>query len=266
MTLAILSGAGQLPVMIKQAHPDAHVVGFEGMPTELADVAQFHRFERLGALFADLRDCGVTHIVMAGAMSRPDFAPDLLDAYTKSALPALMAAMAQGDDHLLRHMIALIEGQGFSVIGAHSLLSLTQPAGVLAGEVPADVERDIARADQVLKTLSPLDVGQGVVVENGLVLGIETLQGTDALLSFVAATAPNLRGPIGGVFVKRPKAGQDLRVDMPTIGPNTIDLMGKAGLSGIVISPDACVVVDVQQTIERANSQSIFIIAAEATL
>ena len=266
MTLAILSGAGQLPVMIKQAHPDAHVVGFEGMPTELADVAQFHRFERLGALFADLSDCSVTHIVMAGAMSRPDFAPDLLDAYTKSALPALMAAMAHGDDHLLRHLIALIEGQGFSVIGAHSLLSLTQPAGVLAGEVPADVERDIARADQVLKTLSPLDVGQGVVVENGLVLGIETLQGTDALLSFVAATAPNLRGPIGGVFVKRPKAGQDLRVDMPTIGPNTIDLMGKAGLSGIVISPDACVVVDVQQTIERANSQSIFIVAAEATL
>jgi DUF1009 family protein len=266
MTLAILSGAGQLPVMIKHAHPDAHVVGFEGMPTELADVAQFHRFERLGALFADLSDCGVTHIVMAGAMSRPDFAPDLLDAYTKSVLPALMAAMAHGDDHLLRHMIALIEGRGFSVIGAHSLLSLTQHAGVLAGQVPADVERDIARADQVLKTLSPLDVGQGVVVENGLVLGIETLQGTDALLSFVAATAPNLRGPIGGVFVKRPKAGQDLRVDMPTIGPNTIDLMGKAGLSGIVISPDACVVVDVQQTIERANSQSIFIVAAEATL
>ena len=95
MKLAILSGAGQLPVMIKQAHPDAHVVGFEGMPTELADVAQLHRFERW-ALFADLRGCGVTHIVMAGAMSRPDFAPDLLDEFTKSALPALMAAMAQG--------------------------------------------------------------------------------------------------------------------------------------------------------------------------
>jgi DUF1009 family protein len=266
MKLAILSGAGQLPVMIKQAHPDAHVVGFEGMPTELADVAQLHRFERLGGLFSDLRDRDVTHIVMAGAMSRPDFAPDLLDDFTKSALPDLMAAMAHGDDHLLRHLIALIEGQGFSVIGAHSLLPLTQPPGVLAGQVPADVERDVARADQVLKTLSPLDVGQGVVVENGLVLGIETLQGTDALLSFVAATAPNLRGPIGGVFVKRPKAGQDLRVDMPTIGPNTIDMVAKAGLSGIVISPDACVVVDVHQTIERANNHGIFITAAEATL
>ena len=266
MKLAILSGAGQLPVMIKQAHPDAHVVGFEGMPTELGNVAHLHRFERLGGLFSDLRDRDVTHIVMAGAMSRPDFAPDLLDDFTKSALPDLMAAMAHGDDHLLRHLIALIEGQGFSVIGAHSLLPLTQPPGVLAGQVPADVERDVARAEQVLKTLSPLDVGQGVVVENGLVLGIETLQGTDALLSFVAATAPNLRGPIGGVFVKRPKAGQDLRVDMPTIGPNTIDLVAKAGLSGIVISPDACVVVDVHQTIERANNHGIFITAAEASL
>ena len=264
MTLAILSGAGQLPVMIKQAHPDAHVVGFEGMPTELADVVQLHRFERLGALFADLRGCGVTHIVMAGAMSRPDFAPDLLDEFTKSALPALMAAMAQGDDHLLRHLIALVEGQGFSVIGAHSLLPLTQSAGVLAGQVPAVAARDIERADHVLKTLSPMDLGQGVVVENGLVLGIETLQGTDALLSFVAATSPNLRGPIGGVFVKRPKAGQDPRVDMPTIGPNTIDQVAQAGLSGIVISPDACVVVDLHKTIERANSQGIFIAAAEA--
>jgi DUF1009 family protein len=266
MKLAILSGGGQLPVMIKQAHSDAHVVGFEGMPTELDNVAHLHRFERLGGLFSDLRDRGVTHIVMAGAMSRPDFAPDLLDEFTKSALPALMAAMAHGDDHLLRHLIALIEGQGFSVIGAHSLLPLTQPTGILAGQVPADVERDVARADQVLKTLSPLDVGQGVVVENGLVLGIETLQGTDALLSFVAATAPNLRGTIGGVFVKRPKAGQDLRVDMPTIGPNTIDLVAKAGLSGIVISPDACVVVDVHETIERANNHGIFIKVVEATL
>ena len=266
MKLAILSGAGQLPVMIKQAHPDAHVVGFEGMPTELGNVAHLHRFERLGALFTDLRDRGVTHVVMAGAMSRPNFAPDLLDEYTKSALPALMQAMSHGDDHLLRHLIALIEEQGFTVVGARSLLPLTQPAGVLAGQVPTDVQGDITRADQVLKTLSPLDVGQGVIVENGLVLGIETLQGTDALLSFVAATAPNLRGPIGGVFVKRPKAGQDLRVDMPTIGPNTIDQVAKAGLSGIVISPDACVVVDVHETIERANNHGIFITAVEATL
>jgi DUF1009 family protein len=266
MKLAILSGAGQLPVMIKQAHPDAHVVGFEGMPTELVDTVHPHRFERLGVLFSDLRDRGVTQIVMAGAMSRPDFAPDLLDEFTKSALPALMAAMAHGDDHLLRHLIALIEEQGFVVVGAHSLLPLTQPAGVLAGQVPTDVARDIERADQLLKTLSPLDVGQGVVVENGLVLGIETLQGTDALLSFVAGTSPQLRGPIGGVFVKRPKAGQDLRVDMPTIGPATIEQVAKAGLSGIVISPDACVVLDVHQTIERANTHGIFIAVAEATL
>ncbi len=265
MKLAILSGAGQLPVMIKQSHPNAHVVGFEGMPTELVGIAHLHRFERLGALFSDMLDRGVTHIVMAGAMSRPDFAPDLLDEFTKSALPALKVAMTHGDDHLLRHLIALIEEQGFTVIGAHSLLPLTQPAGVLAGQASVDVDRDIARADQVLKTLSPLDVGQGVVVENGLVLGIETLQGTDALLSFVAATAPNLRGLFGGVFVKRPKAGQDLRVDMPIIGPNTIDQVAKAGLSGVVISPDACVVVDVKRTIERAEHHGIFILVAEAT-
>ena len=265
MKLAILSGAGQLPAIIKQAYPNAHVVGFEGVANELGEIADLHRFERLGALFSDLRDRGVTHIVMAGAMSRPDFAPDLLDDFTASALPALLAAMTHGDDHLLRHLVALIEEEGFSVIGANSLLPLTQSAGVLAGKVPLEVERDIARADQVLKILSPLDVGQGVVVENGLVLGIETLQGTDALLSFVAATAPNLRSSIGGVFVKRPKADQDLRVDMPTIGPETINQVAKAGLSGVVISPGACMVLDVRQTVQRANHYEIFIVAAGST-
>lgn len=264
MKLAILSGAGQLPVMIKKAHPDAFVVGFEGMPTEFGTGARHYRFERLGHLFSDLRDLGITHIVMAGSMSRPDFTPEVLDDFTKSALPQLLQAMAHGDDHLLRHLIALIEGQGFIVLGAHSLLPLTQPAGILAGEVPADMERDIARADQVLQTLSPLDVGQGVVVENGLVLGIETLQGTDALLSFVAGTSSKLRAPTGGVFVKRPKADQDLRVDMPTIGPKTIDQAAQASLSGIVISPDAVVVLDVEQTIQRAKQQGIFILVDEA--
>lgn len=265
MKLAIFSGAGQLPVLIKTAHPDAIVIGFDGMPNDLENYTQIHRFEQLGVLFHTLQDQGVTHIVMAGAMSRPAFSPDLLDEFTTAALPDLMRAMAMGDDHLLRYLIAMIEKQGFTVVGAHELLPLTRPSGYVVGQIPEGIRTDIERADAVLGALSPLDIGQGVVVENGLILGIETLQGTAALLSFVSETDTKLRATRRGVLVKRPKQGQDLRVDMPTIGPDTIDQVASAGLSGIVISPDAVVVLNERHVVERATQLGVFVIATEVT-
>ena len=104
---------------------------------------------------------------------------------------------------------------------------MTQPAGVLAGQVPAEVARDIARADQVLKTLSPLDVGQVLLLKMVWFWELKPCKG-QMRFCHLWRQRPNLRGPIGGVFVKRPKAGQDLRVDMPTIGPNTIDQVAQA--------------------------------------
>ena len=115
--------------------------------------------------------------------------------------------------------------------------------------------------------MSPQDVGQGVVIENGLVLGIETLQGTNELLKFVAGTSSNLRFMnFGGIFVKRPKENQDLRFDMPVIGPETIDLACKAGLRGIVVSPHSVIILDRNECIEIAEANKFFILAEEANI
>ncbi|MEP5155111.1 UDP-2,3-diacylglucosamine diphosphatase LpxI [Planktotalea sp.] len=262
--LAILAGGGDLPRRLADLRSDAVRISFAGVAHDLGDSAQEHSFEKMGALFAALKDQDVTEVVMAGGMSRPPLDPNAFDPVMMALAPRLIAAMQGGDDALLRLVIAIFEEQGFAVRGAHEIdPSLTVAAGVLSGDpLTAQGIADVARGADILNTLSPLDVGQGVAVENGLCLGIETLQGTDALLGFVAQTPKHLRKG-GGVFVKAPKLGQDLRVDMPTIGPDTIDAVAAAGLSTIALAAGAVIVLAQDETMKRAADAGITIIAQD---
>jgi DUF1009 family protein len=236
---AIIAGGGVLPGLLLEAGP-ARVVAFDGVSVTAVGAGRIPaRFERLGHLFDDLRAAGVTEVCFAGAMGRPPLDPTALDDVTKALMPRLMAAMARGDDALLRDIAAIFEEQGFTVAGAHALRpDLVAGEGCLAGR--ALPKADVARARDVLDALGPLDVGQAAVAGRGQVLGIETLQGTDAMLRFVAGTAPGS----GGVLVKRPKPGQDLRFDMPAIGPDTVRNAVAAGLSGIEIAAGSVLLLD----------------------
>lgn len=235
---AIIAGAGALPLLVAAAGP-AMVVRFADAPggTEGADLVA--RFERLGALFTDLKSHGVDELCLAGAMRRVGFDQARLDAETKALLPRLADAMGQGDDALLRSIVAIFEEQGFTIRGAHQLRpDLVARAGNLCGQAIAGT--DAARARAVLAAIGPLDVGQAAVAAKGQILGIETLQGTDALLRFVGDTLP----ASGGILVKRAKPGQDLRVDMPAIGPDTVALCAQAGLKGIELQAGHVLLLD----------------------
>lgn len=228
---AILAGKGALPSLLLEAG-SAEVVGFKDMPISVVPTVEA-RFEQLGLLFDELRKRDVTEVCLAGAMSRPPLDPVAFDPLTASKMPLIMQAMGQGDDALLRAVIDVIEGAGFKVVSAKEIRpDLVAPVGLLAGEDLSD--KDAARGRAVLDALGPLDVGQGVVVARGQVIGVETLQGTDVMLDFVGRTMPGSRG----VLVKRPKLGQDLRVDMPAIGPDTIHNAAAAGLSGVEIAAE----------------------------
>lgn len=259
--LAILSGAGALPVMLAKALPDAVRVVFHGVEHVMQAPLAEHRFEKLGDLFEDLKARGVTRVVLAGAMSRPALDPTQLDPFMMQLAPRLMAAMQGGDDAILRLIIAVFEEQGFAVIGAHELLpEITVEDGVIAGDAPTDSQlADASRATDILLALSPLDVGQGAVVASGLCLGIETLQGTDALLKFVAETPEHLRRVKGGVLVKSPKRGQDLRVDMPAIGADTVRNAAAAGLDGIVVSAGKVLLLERAKTMAALNETGLFL-------
>jgi len=260
--LAILAGAGHLPVHLADALLGALIVTFDGIACDITAVdVQKHRFERLGSLFDALRRARVRQVVLAGAMTRPALDPAQFDPVMQALAPQLARALRQGDDALLRFVIDMFEARGFSVLGAHEVVAgLTAPAGLLAGLPPDALARaDIARARDILTALSPLDVGQGAVVSGGLCLGIETLQGTDAMLRFVAETQ-SMRTP-GGVLVKSPKRGQDLRVDMPAIGPRTVRLAARAGLRGVALAADHVLLIDRPGIMSAAEETGIFLLS-----
>lgn len=264
--LGILAGTGALPQRLAAAHPGALFVQFEGLdvprPSNPVLTASYERF---GALFEGLHAQGVTEVVFAGGLARPQLDPTRFDAKMRQLAPGFFAAMQSGDDGLLRAVIEAFLAEGFHVRGAHELLpGLTATAGVLAGPAPAQgFDADAQKGAAVVRALSAQDVGQGAVVARGAVLGVETLQGTDAMLRFVAQTDPGLH-PGGGVLFKGPKAGQDLRIDMPAIGPQTLRNAAQARLSGVAIAAERVLVLERDETLQLAAELGITLAAIDA--
>ncbi|MFN3954561.1 MAG: LpxI family protein [Pararhodobacter sp.] len=244
--LALIAGAGELPAELTAALETPPLVcALEGVAPAGLAVERAFRIERLAPFMRQLADEGIAGVVFAGAMQRPKLDPALFDRETAALVPRMMAMMQGGDDALLRGVIALFEEYDLPVQGLAVLApQLLAGTGVLGARPPCDAEAaDAARGLAILEALAPVDVGQGCVVCAGQCLGIEALYGTDALLTDVARNRP-LRAPAqGGVFVKRAKRGQDLRVDLPTIGPDTIAAAAMAGLSGICLQAGHVVVL-----------------------
>ena len=265
--LGILAGRGDLPRRIAEARAAAGrpylVVALEGFAGEWARAHPHVRapITAVGAILSALRGAGCSQVVLAGGASRPRLDPRGLDRAALRWLPRLLPAMARGDDALLRTVRALLEGEGLTLVGAAEVLDLRAGAGVLGARSPGvEDAADAARGEAILSALAPLDVGQAVVVAAGRVLGIETVQGTDALLSFVGHTRGALgQGAEGGVLVKRAKAGQDAALDAPTIGPGTVAAAADAGLRGIAVEAGAVQVIDLEATRAAADASGLFL-------
>ncbi len=222
------------------------------------------RFERLGALFGALRDRGVADLFLAGALERPALDPTAFDAAFQRHAPRLLAAMRGGDDGLLRAVVAMIETEGFRVRGPWELAPALLPAsGVLTKAVPGAADKtDAARAAFIQATVGAADIGQACVVAGGLCLGVETIEGTDALLERLRSD-PVLRArrpeAPRGLLYKAPKPGQELRVDMPVIGPETVKRAARAGLGGIVIAAGGVLLLEAEATVAAADDAGLFL-------
>lgn len=263
--LGLLAGGGPLPRQVVEAcrrsGRDVFVVAFEGQ-TDPATVegGVDHLWTRLGnpgpALKA-LHRAGCAELVMIGPVRRPSLTELRLDLTTARFL-GRVGAKALGDDGLLRAVIAQLEDDGFSFVGVHEIVGdLLATPGTWGRHRPdASASRDIARALDVADVLGRVDVGQAVVVQQGLVLGVEAIEGTDKLLERCAELARP--GP-GGVLVKIKKPGQDERADLPTIGTNTVSGAKRAGLRGIAVEAGATIVVDLEATVAAADAAGLFL-------
>lgn len=265
-TLGILAGGGTLPARVAEAAMAAgravFIVGLEGFadPRILAPFPhEFIRFGAVGRILAALRQHGCQELVMIGPVRRPsllDLRPDLQGA---KIVTRIGRAVFAGDDGLLAAMIRILHEEGFSVIGAHTILAeALAPRGLLTRAAPDGAAMaDIGRAVAVARALGAVDVGQGCVVQGGLVLAVEAAEGTDAMLSRCAALA---RAGPGGVLVKLVKPGQDRRADLPTIGPMTIRNAAAAGLRGVAFEAGGTILADRPALIAEADGTGLFLL------
>jgi DUF1009 family protein len=263
VTTAIIAGRGRLPAALVAAMDAAPLVaaldGFapEGLVPDLS-----FRVERLVLFLRLLEDRGVSRVVFAGAVQRPRLDPALLDPATAELLPRLMQAMAAGDDVTLRAVIEVFEEFGFVMAGVEDVApSLLPGAGVLAGVVTERDKADATRAAEIVAALGAVDVGQGAVVAQGLCLGVEALPGTDALLAGVAGIGALRPDPARGrgLFYKAAKPGQDRRIDLPTIGPDTLRAVAAAGLGGVAFQAGSVVCLDLEEMKALAGELGLFL-------
>jgi len=255
MTRAILAGKGALPWLLLEAGP-AEVITFAGAPADLPDgvtPTQVH-FEEFGRMITMLQGRGVTELCLAGGMGRPALDPSRMDPATQALLPRLVPVLQQGDDALLREILVILEEAGFDIRAAHEIRpDLIATPKLRSGEPSHSQSTDAARAREVLTALGPHDVGQAAVAARGQVIGIETQQGTDAMLTFVGRSMPHSYG----VMAKRPKPNQDRRVDLPAIGPATVAKAAEAGLSGIEVAAGGTLVLGPEAVLAAADVHAI---------
>ncbi len=202
-------------------------------------------------------------MVIAGHVTRPDLMTIRPDLGFFRNIPTVIRLMrAGGDDAVLTRAVRFFEGHGLEVLGVHDVApELLAPQGVLGCKGPADDDRrDIATGRAVIQALGRLDVGQSVVVSGGRVLAIEGAEGTDRMLQRVAALRDQGHsGDAQGVLVKVPKPGQELRVDMPSIGPNTVARAREARLAGLAVAAGSTLVLETAQTVRAADEHGLFV-------
>ncbi len=258
--LALIAGAGGLPAALVAALPDRPLIcALDGFAPAGLTPDQSFRVERLAVFLRWLEDQGVSEVCFAGAVQRPRLDPALFDPATATLVPRLLAAMGQGDDATLREVLAIFAEHGFALKCVTDIAPHLVPgAGVYAGAVSPQDEKDAARAEAIVAALGAVDVGQGCVVAGGLCLAVETLPGTDAMLGFVAQIPAALR-PAKGLFYKSPKPGQDRRIDLPALGVQTVRNAAAAGLGGIVWQAGGVICLDLSAMQQEAEALGLFL-------
>jgi DUF1009 family protein len=268
--LGVIAGGGPLPGRVaaaaRAAGRDVFILGLEGFADPAVLAPWPHEIVRFGAasrFLGALRAHGCQDLVMIGPVRRPSFFDLRPDAVGVKMLARIGKAAFAGDDGLLKAVIKVLGEEGFSIIGAHEVMRESlAPPGLLTKAAPdALALSDIQRGAEVLRMLGQADVGQACVVQQGLVLAVEAIEGTDAML---ARSGPLRCDGAGGVLIKLCKPGQERRADLPTIGPDTVRNAVAAGLRGLAFEAQATILVEKDDCLAAADAAGFFVLGLEA--
>ncbi|RDI56703.1 LpxI family protein [Microvirga subterranea] len=273
--IAIIAGSGQLPIQLvkhlEETGQNYRVLAFRGFAAP-----ELRRHAHATADLLDLKTImGVLEgwrpraVSLVGAVRRPGFSA-LLGAYSLLRnMQEVKEVIARGDDQVLRGAVMLLEERGHRVVGAHELAPGLVAPPTLTGKLdPQEDDRQaISVGLDLLHSLSAFDIGQAAIVAREHVLAVEGPEGTDGMLRRVKGLRQSWFGlrrrKEGGVLIKAAKRGQDLRVDMPTIGPRTVVEAAQAGLSGVAIGAGSTLVLDQEKSLATADRLGLFLVAVD---
>ena len=274
--LAIICGGGSLPFAVADAarRQGRPVVLFalrgSADPQRVTEYThhwiafgQANRFLRL------MNEHGARDVVWIGTVTRPAFTQLRPDWKVLSLLPRVLMLFRGGDDHLLSGLAKLFEEHGFRLVAPHEIApEILMPNGRIGSREPSAGDRaDIARGLKLLNAIGPFDIGQAVVVADGRVLAVEAAEGTDEMLARLAALREQgrVRVPAAtGVLIKAPKPRQDRRVDLPSIGPRTIEGAARAGLAGVAVVAGSAIVAEPERIAVTAERHGLFLVGVDA--
>jgi hypothetical protein len=270
--VGLIAGGGVLPFAVAdslQARGITPILFALKGSCDAARVAHYrHHWLALGMvgrLLRLLRDEQCRDLMFIGALVRPSLSDLRLDWAAIKVLPTVIAAFRGGDDHLLTGIGKIFERQGIRLLGLKDVApDLLMPEGCMTRARPdTAIEADIVKGRAVLAALSPFDIGQGCVVIDGHVVAVEDTGGTDGLLRRVEQLRCERRvraKPGRGVLVKAPKSGQDLRFDLPALGPKTVEGLIAAQIAGVAVVAGHTVVAEPQAMIDAADRARLFVV------
>lgn len=267
--LGLIAGSGCLPFEVaaaaRERGVDLAIAAIEGNTDPRIEQVEARGFTwlapgELGRLIEFFKGAGVPEVILAGAVSKRELLrhPERLRPDAR-ALALLARLTLQGDDAILRAIASEIESEGMKVVDStrHLAGRLTKP-GVLTTVQPSDAaRRDLAFGLRVARTLGLHDVGQSVVVKDGAVLALEAVEGTDATLERGAQFGR------GVCLVKAAKPRQDLRFDVPVIGPGTIELAARCGVAAIGLEADRTLILERSDVLAQADRAGIAVVGLQ---
>jgi DUF1009 family protein len=263
--LGIIAGSGLLPSTIADLHlkqgGQVYIAALEG-ETDVLHITkyQYKQFPigSVGALLEYFTENNVKEIIIIGGITRPDLKSVKVDKAGSLLIAKILKEKFLGDNNILKIISDFIESKGFKVISPKTLLELgTYEKLYVSNKLPSKQDEiDIELGMQVIKSLSDFDIGQSIIAADGYVLGIEAAEGTDALIRRCELLRKTERG---GVLVKMAKLTQDMRLDLPTIGLDTIFYLAKHGYNGLAIQKSGVIIVKPLETIALLNEHDLFI-------
>ncbi|RFB80223.1 LpxI family protein [Methylovirgula sp. 4M-Z18] len=274
--VAIICGNGRFPQAVAEAAQRAgrevFLIGLKGAAEEAISAFphMWVRVGELGKVFRSLKDRGIVELAFIGGLVRPDLSDLRPDFGALARLPDIARLLLGGDDHALSGLIKLFESEGHRVVGVHELAPelLVASGRITRTAASAEALADLDFGAQCLRALSPFDVGQGLIVAKQRIVAIEAAEGTDLMLRRIAELKRigRLRAKgTSGVLIKMPKAGQDLRVDLPAVGPETIAACIEAQLSGLFLAAGQVLMLDRAGLAAQADAAGLFVHGFEAT-